>query len=470
MKQIFTILTIFFAANCFATHLMGGEIVAKQTGVLTYNVSMSLYRDGAGINMDTDQQFHVFNAQNQFIGTYDFNYQGAASGSQMPGFPYDIEPYFYEREITFPTAGRYTIMFSHCCRNEAILNLSAPLEERMVLKTEITVYQNQHNSSPEFLAPPVAYLPVMFPWEYNPMPYDADGDSLVWSIVTVEGESVEMPANVSRPCWGWSLPASTVNNVFTINQQSGVISWTAGMLGNFVSAVLVEEYRNGVKIGEIRRDMQFVVVPQENNGVPLFLEGSFQLFTQNKFGNLETNITPEGGIDFLLKGENPDYQVEELTILGYGEPFLQDSNVAELTVVNNSSNKQTVRFSWTPNESQIRQRPYIVMFRIGDGTWSYDKTVLIGVRENPIPVVVGGNDLMVYPNPSSTNFMTYFPSTEKGNYSLSVYDLSGKCVIRTSSQLSYNNLLEINHELTSGVYLITIETPEEVFTDKLVVE
>ena len=40
------------------------------------------------------------------------------------------------------------------------------------------------------------------------------------------------------------------------------------MLGNWVYTVVCEEYRNGVKIGEIRRDMQFIVLP--NGNLPRF--------------------------------------------------------------------------------------------------------------------------------------------------------------------------------------------------------
>ena len=45
------------------------------------------------------------------------------------------------------------------------------------------------NSSASYLSPPVAYLPADTLWSYNPLPFDPDGDSLVWSLTTPLGSS-----------------------------------------------------------------------------------------------------------------------------------------------------------------------------------------------------------------------------------------------------------------------------------------
>jgi hypothetical protein len=61
------------------------------------------------------------------------------------------------------------------------------------------------------------------------------------------------------------LPQDTSGlGTFSIDAVTGDISWTASFIGNYVTTVLVEEYRNGVKIGEIRRDMQLIVLPAWN--------------------------------------------------------------------------------------------------------------------------------------------------------------------------------------------------------------
>ena len=52
---------------------------------------------------------------------------------------------------------------------------------------------------------------------------------------------------------------SNTSNPFALDSVTGELSWNAKMQGNFVAAFLIEEYRNGVKIGEMRRDMQYIV-------------------------------------------------------------------------------------------------------------------------------------------------------------------------------------------------------------------
>ena len=65
--------------------------------------------------------------------------------------------------------------------------MANPLGEDMRLTTYINVDNASPNSSPSFLTLPVSYLPAHIPWSYNPLPFDPDGDSLVWSLATPLG-------------------------------------------------------------------------------------------------------------------------------------------------------------------------------------------------------------------------------------------------------------------------------------------
>ena len=54
----------------------------------------------------------------------------------------------------------------------------------------------------------------------------------------------------------------------SINPSTGVITAAPNQIGNFVFAVRVEEYRNGVKLGESRRELQYASLPCTVNNVP----------------------------------------------------------------------------------------------------------------------------------------------------------------------------------------------------------
>ena len=278
------------SSSAFSTHLMGGEITAKQIGPLEYEINMVLYRDAFGIDMDQTQQYSIFNQAGQNIGVYDFNFRSSVSGDQVSGFPYGVEPYYFRDVITLPYGGVYRIAWVDCCRNEAILNLTYPLNDNMYLSTTLTAYHSYHNSTPEFLSPPVVYLPVLTHWQYNPLPVDTDGDSLAWVIDNVyRNYDGEYATNTSYPCGGWELPYSAPADTFSIDHQTGIISWMASTLGNFVASVLVTEFRDGQEIGRVRRDMQFVVVPSGGDEPPALAINGEQL---NMHGNPQFNMVP----------------------------------------------------------------------------------------------------------------------------------------------------------------------------------
>ena len=71
----------------------------------------------------------------------------------------------------------------------------------MFLHAEVKI-DSTNNSTPYFLAPPITYLPVNTQWTYNPLPFDANGDSLVWSLDTPHtGYGIQ--------CAGYVLPEDT---------------------------------------------------------------------------------------------------------------------------------------------------------------------------------------------------------------------------------------------------------------------
>ena len=128
--------------------------------------------------------------------------------------------------------------------------------ESFALSTSFNVDTLNPNSSPSYLSLPVAYLPSDTLWQYNPLPFDPDGDSLAWSLTTPLGSGALVA--------GYQFLDDTVfysntSNPFALDSVTGELTWNAKMHGNFVAAFLIEEYRNGVKIGEMRRDMQYIV-------------------------------------------------------------------------------------------------------------------------------------------------------------------------------------------------------------------
>jgi hypothetical protein len=97
---------------------------------------------------------------------------------------------------------------------------------------------------------------------------DDDGDSLVYSLVTplntTSAEALPSPSAGPYPPIIWR-PGYSLNNIINGSpdlkiSKDGLLTATPRTQGLFVFAVKIDEYRDGEKIGESRRDFQMLVV------------------------------------------------------------------------------------------------------------------------------------------------------------------------------------------------------------------
>ena len=459
MKRIL-LLTSFVMSLTFsamATHIMGGEIIAEHNGNNNYRILLTMYRDTVGINTDSTQTFDIW--QNGSIITsittqMDPNANhpifGFQQGTLLPYFPYGVEMYFFSDTITLPGPGEYTISWDNCCRNGAIQNLPNPLSVDMRLFTTVTVDPNQGNSTPYFMVKPVIYLPVNTPWQYSPLPYDVDGDSLNWYLAAPH-ESSNSSA-LGDTINGYTDPPSDPSGMISIDPVTGTISWTASMLGNWVYTVVCEEYRNGVKIGEIRRDMQFIVLP--NGNLP-------------RFTNIGHIPTPNGYPEWkVVAGQN-----QHLTILAgdddandvvrfraYGKPFLLSNPPVCYQHATGVGNEIKAILQWAPTTNEVSADPYLVVLRLMDGTYMNDEAIFIRVVQNSEIEEFEEPSLDVFPNPSDGRINIPVNLFEAGDLTFKIYDLAGKEVYNKTSHFDAgNHLVVIPSELNSGQYILSVD-------------
>ncbi|GGB80348.1 hypothetical protein GCM10011325_04860 [Dyadobacter sediminis] len=164
----------------------------------------------------------------------------------------------------------YYMVWERCCRNDDINNIVRPGDNGMVFYLEfppVTV----SNSSPEFLPPNGQYICSNRPFSMNMSATDEDGDELRYSLVTPYrgNTSPDDPygtANVSNgyPLVTWARGISLSNVIPGSSPLSvgntGMLTVNANKIGLYVFAIQCEEFRNGKKIGVVRRDFQLLVI------------------------------------------------------------------------------------------------------------------------------------------------------------------------------------------------------------------
>ncbi|BDS09469.1 T9SS type A sorting domain-containing protein [Aureispira anguillae] len=272
---------------------MGGELTYTCLGNNQYELTLIVYRDCNGINLGASQtvyqsddcgstvSYTMSQVSFQEITPVCANVTGTACNGG--GGTYGIEEFVYQTTVTLdPNCTNVNFFWSLCCRNNAINTLSSPGSESMYIHTSIPDV-NVCNISPTFLNNPTPFVCVGQPVNYNHGAVDTDGDDLIFSLIDCMDDA-STPVTYAT---GFSAtnPLTTSTGV-TIDAATGALSFTPSQVQVGVLCVLVEEYRNGIKISEIVRDIQFTVLTCSNDNPTLTgMDSSNTFSTSLKVGN-----------------------------------------------------------------------------------------------------------------------------------------------------------------------------------------
>ncbi|TAF34971.1 MAG: gliding motility-associated C-terminal domain-containing protein [Cytophagales bacterium] len=306
-KIILSILLLFcvvFGAR--ATHIVGGEIEMTYISGNRYKVCLYMYFDAVNGNpaaIDPTVTVNIFrkidNAQMESITLRQvsntlvpYTQPECASGDLITRKITYCEEYVFNRDgYTHPNG--YYISWERCCRNSTIVNILSPGEAGQAFYLEFPRLKdastgfNFINSSPTLFPPLSDYACANQPFFFNFGGKDLDGDVLKYRLVApLNGfSSTTMPLPPPSPGPYPNViffPGIGVANMIPgappliINPTTGVLTLKAFDPGLYVFAVAVDEFRGGIKIGEVRREFQLLVLncPSANPPSAKLFEGT----------------------------------------------------------------------------------------------------------------------------------------------------------------------------------------------------
>ena len=342
-----------------ATHNRAGEITLTQLDDLTYEITITTFTY-------TLSQADRNRLEVQW-GDNTFSFANRVSITKLP--------HFYQRNIyisqhTFPGPGVYGIVVQDPNRNEGVKNI--PNSVNVVFSIRTTIFINPRiggNSTPVLLNPPIdraAYGQIFI---HNPAAYDPDGDSISYKLTVCTEQD-------GKPIAGYTLPPSS--DTLYVNPYTGDLTWiTPSDTGIYNIAIDVEEWRSGVKIGNIVRDMQ-IEVYNTNNHAPVQTEpGNYCI----EAGNILS-------IDMVATDEDEDSIKQSAT----GGPFVVDVNPATFVVDRDSRDLgySQAHFEWKTSPDHVRQQYYTVVFKAED---NHFETPLVDIRNMNIRVLGPSPDM-----------------------------------------------------------------------------
>jgi hypothetical protein len=253
---------------------VGLRITYEYTGGATV-FKVKMYRDCSGITAPSSASI-CFTSASGCSPSFTANLvmDLANSGFEVPfnscagvgtttcngGNVFAFEEYNYVGTVVVPPCDDWIVSFNHCCRNAAITNLINPDFYDAIVDTRFDNLNYPTNSSPQFNAVPVNYYCAGIPTVIDYSAYDIDGDSLSYEFTPIDGGSCGSPDPISfMPPFTYDQPLATlVPTVF--DPVGGQILFTPSAIQIGVIGFKVNEYRNGVLIGSVRRDDEVVVV------------------------------------------------------------------------------------------------------------------------------------------------------------------------------------------------------------------
>ena len=263
---------------------------------------------------------------------------------------------------TFVSEGVYDLRVTIQARNAGVLNIGpAPSAElSFSVRSQITVQNSLGNNTlPRLINPPVELAAVGQRYIHNPVAYDLEGDSLSYSLVTpeqyVEGAVAASPLQYTSPeriGANARLEDGSGPAIFFINPLTGDLVWNAPLLpGLYNIALMVEEWRAGVRIGLVVRDMQIIVLDTPFRR-PSVSEVPTVCVAAGEKVSFSVIANPASGTSITLLSRSGLYDTELAP-----PPLASFSLTASPT-----SGTQTGLFEWNTRCEHIRQSPYLVHF------------------------------------------------------------------------------------------------------------
>ncbi len=335
MKQFYVLIILsFLSVYVYATHERAGEIVYKHIGGLTYEITLITYTYSPSPADRNELEVFWGDATSDII-----------KRTSKINMGNEVQKNIYTGRHTYPAMGSYIISMEDPNRNQGIINVPNSVDIPFYIESELIINPFlKYNNSPILENPPIDIGCVGKPFYHNPGAIDLDGDSLVYSLIKCKGyNGQDIP--------GYTMPSAS--NSISINSMTGDFYWDSPVLqGEYNIAILIEEYRYGVKVGSIVRDMQIIIMACNNN--PPIIETI-----------MDTCINAGDILSFKVLAKDIDF-AQTVTLTATSSIFYLQDSLAYFNQPIMGRDSVYTYFTWYTNCNHIQKQPYSIVFKAKD--------------------------------------------------------------------------------------------------------
>ncbi|MDD2387532.1 MAG: gliding motility-associated C-terminal domain-containing protein [Bacteroidales bacterium] len=374
---------IIIMMDVFATHNRAGEITYRQISDLTFEITIITYTaTGPGWTADRPE----------LEIQWGDNTTSILPRVEKINLPHDFRRNKYIGTHTYPGPGVYVIVVEDPNRNLGVNNIPNSVNTIFSISTTMLINPTLGiNNTPILTQPPVDKAAVGQIFTHNPGAYDPDGDSLSYKLTICRAEN-------GNPIEGYTFPAAS--NSLTVNEITGDLVWDAPVYpGVYNIAMLIEEWRKEIKIGQIIRDMQIEVF-NTNNKPPII-------------NATDICIEADSLLTFTITATDPNN--DSIRLSAHGAPFEIPGSAASLNQIVSEPGYAKAEFTWQTECDYVRKQAYNLNIKAEDNnsTVSLVDIKSIGISivgpkvENPIISATTNEISLVWDANYCTNVIGY---------------------------------------------------------------
>ncbi|MCU0457555.1 MAG: gliding motility-associated C-terminal domain-containing protein [Bacteroidales bacterium] len=316
-----------------ATHNRAGEITYRQVTDLTFEVTVTTFT------------YTLSKADRPSLDVEwgDNSITNVARVSETI-LPNNYKKNVYVSQHIYPGPGVYRIVVQDPNRNFGVENIPNSVNVVFSISTILIVNTAVgRNSTPVLLNPPYDKAAVGQVFIHNPAAFDPDGDSLSYKLTVCTRED-------GQPIENYTLPPAS--NKFYVDSISGDLVWDAPLaIGIYNVAMEIQEWRSGIKIGIVVRDMQIEVYETDNKPPvtsPL------------------PDLCVEAGETVTVDISATDSDLDSITLIATSGIFSETDCPATFTTISSVAGLTRARLTWVPCHGAVRHQPYDIVIKAED--------------------------------------------------------------------------------------------------------
>jgi hypothetical protein len=369
MKRLLIFLALIFCLAFFqkvkATHLAGGYITYTNVGQDSFMVKTVLYIDCSGYTnqlgalwvtcIPTSKRINTYYLQKpspiDITATCDTVCNQCSDSNCV--IPYGLEKYEVNTLVVLTSTSCTNIRFSltTCCRSYKITTGIAA--GSFWIEATLDRYLAPDNNSPQINYDPLMITCVDKDVTINLQALNLDKDSLGNDLDNFfyefaypkgsGGSNLSYTGNYDydKPIFFWGFPNKNLPapRGFHLDYYTSILTFRPKKIEQTAIAVKITEYRNGVKIGEVTHDFQFIVISCPNNEMPQISGPDYKRFcltdtVRFEIGTYDPDLNDSLELEF--QGNIP------------GSTFTYDS----------SQKNPTGYFTWIPDTAKLKANKY----------------------------------------------------------------------------------------------------------------